>query len=674
MFNDKKNGLFLFFFTLFFSTAHYSRSDTPIIPAMISQNIALYPYIDFNWQFNDDRLKDLLDRVLAQKNNLQEYSRRSITFKIFEKFFKKHYSKNNNVHIDASVLKDLAIFCGQPSDGYHYLANIVDSSTTIFGKVRLYGLLALPTHEKKEFLRKQSVIKKLLEDATLQASLLNDLAVFQSVENNVLSFWFNDPLQHIITKKFFNYSSKKLTSFCNNSSFLLQLRSLLEHEQRILETGVILLAAGLLPIYGIEKIAQRQIFHKNVTTVSEKLYGAGGSIFNLLQHYSDDTIVTGSLAIISGLISTMYAKESVEWTYDNFLLDQIMYERIKDLGIALNAIKNCYLSLKDHPEITLLLERDFHHLESIILDKEITSFFTLIKYFENKTPIFINMGTVLLTFKSCFALKEKLETLFMAFGAIDAFCSIAQLYQKHENTSNSYCFVECIEQTDPMISLTDFWYPCIKAKEIIKNSIQLGDKQQSHMIITGPNAGGKSTILKGIAAAVLMAQAFSIAPAKHAKITPFGAIMTYLNITDDLASGNSLFKNQVLRIQKIFEVIRTLPPEQKALIILDEMFNGASPQEAEACSYGVAYILAEKFSSKVMNIISTHHQTLTLLPNVLSSYKNYHVSIKKDDHGHIFYPFKLEEGISNQHIALDILINEGFDIPFIQKAKSFLKS
>ena len=100
------------------------------------------------------------------------------------------------------------------------------------------------------------------------------------------------------------------------------------------------------------------------------------------------------------------------------------------------------------------------------------------------------------------------------------------------------------------------------------------------------------------------------------------------------------------------------------------MFNGTSAQESTAAAYSVAHYLA-RFSNSIC-VLATHHPQMTVLENESDCYANYKVSVHIDDVHGIQYPFTIEPGISQQHIALDILKQEGFDSVIIHHARELL--
>ena len=186
-------------------------------------------------------------------------------------------------------------------------------------------------------------------------------------------------------------------------------------------------------------------------------------------------------------------------------------------------------------------------------------------------------------------------------------------------------------------------------------------------IISGPNAGGKSTILKSIMVNILFPLTIGIGPSREISLTPFSYIDTYLNIVDDIAAGNSLFKSEVLRVKELLETLKTLNPK-KCCVIMDEMFSGTNPLEGEAAGYAVGKYMS--LLPNTITLLASHYSKMTNLETDTNGlFKNYKVSVIKNRDNTLNYPFKLENGKTNQTIAIDILENENFDSKIINDAR-----
>lgn len=261
--------------------------------------------------------------------------------------------------------------------------------------------------------------------------------------------------------------------------------------------------------------------------------------------------------------------------------------------------------------------------------------------------------------------------------------------KKHESPNETkFCFPELsLSDQGPSLAFEGFWNPLVhtSGKDFVRkaettsavvNSLELGgDMYPRNVIITGPNGGGKSTIMKAALLAVILAQSIGIAPAQLMKFTPFAKICAYLNITDDIAAGASLFNAAALRAAKLLKKVENVPDGQMSLTVFDELFNGTSPREGQA----LAYALIKEIGTKLHNIciLTTHFHYITKLEEEdANNFVNYQVSAEIDqigDHTQITYPYKLEPGISRQCIAFHVLRTKGLPETLLQEAERVLQ-
>jgi DNA mismatch repair protein MutS len=201
-------------------------------------------------------------------------------------------------------------------------------------------------------------------------------------------------------------------------------------------------------------------------------------------------------------------------------------------------------------------------------------------------------------------------------------------------------------------------------------------------VITGINAGGKSTVMKALTLSLILGQTFGIAPSRSFAFTPFHKINTFLHITDDSSAGRSLFTAELYRARTLTEEIKALNPGEYSFTLLDEIFTATEYVEGEAGAYGVARRLAD-FPENI-TVLATHFQGLTSLEQTTVTangpYRNMKVVVEvaddgsfvRDKEGKFVYPYTLIPGASDQHIALEILEERNFDRAVVAKARDVL--
>ncbi len=268
-------------------------------------------------------------------------------------------------------------------------------------------------------------------------------------------------------------------------------------------------------------------------------------------------------------------------------------------------------------------------------------------------------GKILATHHLLNRIKGELIPYLEAFGDIDAHLAIFTLYQEFKNHPRvTFCLPEYVESQKPTLEAQGFWHPLINPDFVVSNNLVMGQHGAANLIITGPNAGGKTTSLMSLVINIIFAQSFGIAPSTSLTITPFAKIHSYLDITTSLQEGLSLFAAEVDRSKKLKQSILSCTPGQKTFTIIDELFSGTAPDVASNVGFQFASQLGDMKHS--MSIITTHFPRLIDLEKETKNFANYKVADATfGENGKVIYPFKLVKGASTQNIAQHMLEQEG---------------
>jgi len=194
--------------------------------------------------------------------------------------------------------------------------------------------------------------------------------------------------------------------------------------------------------------------------------------------------------------------------------------------------------------------------------------------------------------------------------------------------------------------LENSYYATLKNHEPIKNTV----KFKKNMIITGPNASGKTTILKSTLINILFSQQFGCGFYDSAKIRPFNHIHCYLNIPDT-SGRDSLFQAEARRCKEILDAI-DISSIETHFCVFDELYSGTNPEEAEqsATSF-MKYITKYK---NVSCLLTTHFIKVCKKLAKSKAIVNYKMLTEKDNND-LVYKYILEEGISDIKGGLIVL-------------------
>jgi len=172
-----------------------------------------------------------------------------------------------------------------------------------------------------------------------------------------------------------------------------------------------------------------------------------------------------------------------------------------------------------------------------------------------------------------------------------------------------------------------------------------------NLLISGPNASGKTTILKSLLLNVIMSQQFGFGCYKKASIDCYDAFHSYLNIPDT-SGRDSLFQAEARRCKEILNHI-TEQPEKRHLCIFDEIYSGTNPTDAVKCAKLYLRGLNDH-KQKVDYVITTHYIELCEhfqdKPLVLNQKMDVREKPEK-----IEYTYTLTPGISHVHGGVFIL-------------------
>lgn len=243
--------------------------------------------------------------------------------------------------------------------------------------------------------------------------------------------------------------------------------------------------------------------------------------------------------------------------------------------------------------------------------------------------------------------------IFASLAEVDACNAIATKMLANQAGKNQFCFAKYLDQVKPEVKTIDTWNILVGEQKAVANSLH----ETKNILLSGVNAGGKTTYTRSILQNIVLAQTFGVAAASSFEFTPFDVVGSYLNISDDLIAGNSLFVSEVKRAQEIkAKIDAILGTDLKYFFALDELFTGTSAEAGEQCACDFVSRIAN--SDNAMFIYPTHFDKLKHLGDQHVNCANYKVdTAAKLSDGSLVYPFTISQGASYDNIAMDIAIN-----------------
>jgi DNA mismatch repair protein MutS len=268
---------------------------------------------------------------------------------------------------------------------------------------------------------------------------------------------------------------------------------------------------------------------------------------------------------------------------------------------------------------------------------------------------------------------EIIRNISRAVAAADVLCGLAELA-----VIQGYCRPQMVEGRE--IYVVDGRHPVVEqslpAGFFVPNTCRLGadtennNSGNSHnpspdlVILTGPNASGKSCYLRQTGLIQIMAQIGSFVPAKYAKLGICDRIFTRVGAVDDLATGQSTFMVEMNETANILNHATA-----KSLVLLDEIGRGTATFDGLSIAWAVGEYLAMEIKSRT--IFATHYHELNELAGILPNVANYQVTVKEMPDKLIFL-HQVQPGGAQKSYGIEAGRLAGLPAVVIQRAKQVM--
>ncbi|XP_030378531.1 DNA mismatch repair protein spellchecker 1 [Scaptodrosophila lebanonensis] len=212
--------------------------------------------------------------------------------------------------------------------------------------------------------------------------------------------------------------------------------------------------------------------------------------------------------------------------------------------------------------------------------------------------------------------------------------------------------------------LKDVRHPCLELQEhvdFIANSVDFEKDKCNMYIITGPNMGGKSTYIRSVGTAVLMAHVGAFVPCTEATISMVDSILGRVGASDNIIKGLSTFMVEMIETSGI---IRTATDQ--SLVIIDELGRGTSTYEGCGIAWSIAEHLAKE--TKCFTLFATHFHEITELAESLSTVKNSHMAAVADDKNFTLL-YQVRPGVMEKSFGIQVARLANFPEHVVQHAE-----
>ena len=216
-------------------------------------------------------------------------------------------------------------------------------------------------------------------------------------------------------------------------------------------------------------------------------------------------------------------------------------------------------------------------------------------------------------------------------------------------------------------AFTNAYYPALIGSTAVKNTYDLS----KHLIITGPNASGKTTTLKTTLINILLSQQFGCGCYDSATVRPYKYMHCYLNIPDTIGR-DSLLQAEARRCKHIIDAVKESGTKDMHFCIFDELYSGTNPEEAIISAYVVMNYLAKH--KNVTTMLTTHYADLCMKLEKKENMKNCHMKVLKSGEDNFEYTYLLENGISFVKGGVKVLMDMDYPQEIIDNANKTASS
>jgi len=248
-------------------------------------------------------------------------------------------------------------------------------------------------------------------------------------------------------------------------------------------------------------------------------------------------------------------------------------------------------------------------------------------------------------------------------------CLLSLLRAKDEMGSPT-CRPTFLDSGRPTLEFKNIRHPCLTSgsselvSDFISNDTTLGGATPIATVLTGPNMGGKSTLLRQTCIGVLMAQLGAYIPADSATLTPTDRIFTRIGANDNIIAGRSTFMVELKETATILNMAT-----EKSLVILDELGRGTSTFDGTAIAHATLTHLVDKIGCRAL--FATHYHSLTddfkFNPKVSLQHMACQVHESSRD---VTFLYQLTPGVCSKSYGLNVAGMAGVPLKIIDTAES----
>jgi len=258
---------------------------------------------------------------------------------------------------------------------------------------------------------------------------------------------------------------------------------------------------------------------------------------------------------------------------------------------------------------------------------------------------------------------SRIQTTARALACLDALSGLAEAAVRRR-------YVLPVMHDGDDIEIMHGRHPVIEVhneEPFVPNSVYLNNSTDRLLIITGPNMGGKSTVLRQTAIVCILGQMGSFVPAEKARLPLLDRVWTRVGASDDLARGRSTFMVEMIETAAI---LHNATP--RSLVLLDEIGRGTATFDGLSIAWSVAEYLHDSPEHAAKTLFATHYHELTELAERLPGAQNYQITATERE-GEVVFLHRFERGRASKSYGIEVARLAGMPPAALARARNVLQ-
>lgn len=539
------------------------------------------------------------------------------------------FDSHDYLVLDKSTVRNLELVEAQDGSAHRSLLSVIDTTQTTMGARLLRSWLLRPSVRRSEIETRLNAVEELFNSQITRDALRGNLKEIVDLERLTARLNMNTA------------TTKDLVALRNSLEKLPRLKQSINSTQTSL----------LLILYeNIDELAEvKELLHNTLTQDPPIAISDGETICDGVSSELDEL-----RDISRNVKSRIAAMESDERRRTRIATLRIRYKNLSGYYIELPRSQAARVPADYERRQTLSTAERYTTPQ--LKELEIKVLGADERIVELEIEIFNELR------RKIAAQTSRLQSTARAVATLDALAALA-------HTAARRRYVKPILHDGDAVEIKNGRHPVIEVfsnSPFVPNDLTLNNSTDRLILITGPNMGGKSTILRQAGIIAVLGQIGSFVPADSARLPIFDRVWTRVGASDDISRGRSTFMVEMSETAAIMHTATS-----RSLVLLDEIGRGTATFDGLSIAWAVAEYLHNSPQHTAKTLFATHYHELTELAEQLPGAKNYQIRVAERD-GEIFFLYRFEPGRASKSYGIEVARLAGMPAEVLDRARQVL--